>query len=83
MAEAVFSSELACISVRDDRSMLPAAISREAVPMVSVPTRTWPTMLTRLLRISFISYSRLSLAASVSMAIDRSPLAMVLAILAV
>ena len=52
--------------------------------MVSVPVRTWPTMLTRLLRISFISDSRLSLSLlSVSMAIDRSPLAMLPAMLAV
>ena len=35
MAEAVSSSELACCSVRDDRSRLPLAISRVAVPMVS------------------------------------------------
>jgi tellurite resistance protein len=34
---------------------------RVAVPMVSVPERTWPTMSTRLSRISRISYNRLSL----------------------
>ena len=48
MAEAVSSSEPACCSVRADRSRLPAAISVEAVLMVSVPTRTSPTMRTRL-----------------------------------
>ena len=37
---AVSSSELACSSVRDDRSRLPAAIWLDAVAMVSVPTRT-------------------------------------------
>ncbi|OEZ57617.1 hypothetical protein JAB2_49860 [Janthinobacterium sp. HH100] len=84
IADAVFSSALACISVRDDRSILPSAISREAVPMVSVPTRTWPTMPTRLLRISFISASRLELSDGwVWMPIDRSPLAMLPAIDAV
>ena len=62
--EAVSSSELACCSVRDDRSRLPAAISREAVAMVSVPLRTWPTMSTRLSRICFISTSRLPLVAT-------------------
>jgi len=46
--EAVSSSELACCSVRDDKSWLPAAISADAVAMVSVPLRTWPTMPTRL-----------------------------------
>jgi hypothetical protein len=74
IAEAVFSSELACSSVREDRSMLPAAISRDAVVMVWVPRRTWLTMSTRLLRICFISASRLPRSdALVSMAIDRSP----------
>ena len=84
MAEAVFSSELACISVRDDRSMLPAAISREAVPMVSVPARTWPTISTKLPRILFISTSRLpATARSVLMSTARSPWAMLVAIFAV
>ncbi len=84
MAEAVFSSELACSSVREDRSMLPAAISREAVPMVSVPRRTWPTILTRLLRISLISANRLPRSAVlVSIAIARLPWAMLPAIFVV
>ncbi len=49
---AVSSSELACCSVREDKSWLPAAIWLEAVAMVSVPLRTLPTMPTRL---SFMS----------------------------
>src|SRR5450830_1770739 len=52
MAEAVSSSEPACCSVRADRSRLPAAISLEAVLMVSVPERTSATMRTRLSLIS-------------------------------
>jgi len=44
--DAVSSSELACCSVRDDKSMVPTAICAEAVAMVSVPPRTSPTMLT-------------------------------------
>ncbi|MNQ57919.1 hypothetical protein D3C85_720900 [compost metagenome] len=52
--DAVSSSELACSSVREDRSRLPLAISDDAVAMVSVPLRTWPTMLTRL---EFMSFS--------------------------
>ena len=39
---AVCSSELACSSVRDDRSWLPVAIWLEAVAIVSVPVRTSP-----------------------------------------
>ena len=50
---AVSSSELACSSVRDDRSWLPAAIWLEAVAMVSVPVRTSPTTLARLAFMSF------------------------------
>ncbi|QJD90896.1 hypothetical protein HH213_12885 [Duganella dendranthematis] len=46
--DAVSSSALACSSVRDDRSRLPAAISVDAVVIVSVPLRTSPTMRTRL-----------------------------------
>ena len=48
MEAAVCASELACSSVRDDKSTLPAAIWLEAVAMVSVPWRTWPTIPTRL-----------------------------------
>jgi hypothetical protein len=44
--EAVSSSEAACCSVRVDRSRLPAAISAEAVAMVSVPERTRETIST-------------------------------------
>ena len=50
---AVSSSELACSSVREDRSWLPAAIWPEAVAMVSVPWRTSPTTLARLAFMSF------------------------------
>jgi hypothetical protein len=52
--DAVSSSELACCSVREDRSWLPAAIWPDAVAMVSVPLRTSPTIFVRL---SFISRS--------------------------
>ena len=38
--EAVSSRELACCSVRDDRSMLPAATCADAVAIASVPVRT-------------------------------------------
>jgi hypothetical protein len=41
---AVSSSELACCSVRLERSWLPAAICWLAVPIASVPLRTWVTM---------------------------------------
>ncbi|MNN49209.1 hypothetical protein D3C81_1637210 [compost metagenome] len=54
MDDAVSSSELACSSVRDDRSRLPAAISLDAVLIDSVPARTWPTILTSL---SFMFFS--------------------------
>ncbi|MNQ08466.1 hypothetical protein D3C85_212650 [compost metagenome] len=50
---AVCSSELACSSVRDDRSWLPEAICPEAVAMVSVPVRTSPTTFARLAFMSF------------------------------
>ena len=45
--DAVSSSELACSSVREDRSRLPAAICEDAVAMASVPLRTSLTMRTR------------------------------------
>ena len=48
MEAAVCSSELACSSVRADRSWLPDAIWPLAVAMESVPWRTWPTMRCRL-----------------------------------
>ncbi|MNU39903.1 hypothetical protein D3C71_286060 [compost metagenome] len=54
MEEAVSSSELACCSVRADRSRLPAATSDEAEAIVSVPARTVPTVCARL------SFMRLS-----------------------
>ena len=55
--EADVGRELACCSVRADRSRLPWAISPEAVAMVSVPLRTCPTILTRL---AFMSFSACS-----------------------
>ena len=55
--DAVSSSELACSSVREDRSRLPLAICDDAVAIVSVPPRTWPTMFTRL---EFMSFSACS-----------------------
>ncbi|OWG18458.1 hypothetical protein KDK82_1937 [Delftia sp. K82] len=48
MAAAVCSSELACCSVREERSWLPASISPEAVAMLSAPERTCPTTWARL-----------------------------------
>ncbi|PMQ09083.1 hypothetical protein JaAD80_26370 [Janthinobacterium sp. AD80] len=50
--EAVSSSELACCSVRADKSRLPEAIWRDAVAMVCVPPRTSLTMRSRLAVIS-------------------------------
>ncbi|MNQ90143.1 hypothetical protein D3C85_1054730 [compost metagenome] len=55
---AVSSSELACSSVREDRSILPLAISAEAMAMASVPVRTRPTMAARLPLIAFRARSR-------------------------
>ncbi len=60
IAAAVCSRLLACASVRLDRSRLPAAIWPEAVAMVSVPLRTWDTMLTRLWCIAFTENNRLA-----------------------
>jgi hypothetical protein len=79
--DAVSSSELACSSVRDDRSRLPLAISADAVAMVSVPLRTWPTMR---IRLSFISFSApsswpVSSLVCTSMRLVRSPEATVCA----
>ena len=51
---AVSSNALACSSVRLDRSWLPAAIWPEAVAMVSVLVRTWPTTWPRF---EFMSFS--------------------------
>jgi hypothetical protein len=57
--EAVSSSEPACCSVREDRSILPAAISVAAVTMESAPLRTWPTISARLSRMPWMANSRL------------------------
>ncbi|MNT01943.1 hypothetical protein D3C72_1364300 [compost metagenome] len=77
--EAVSSSEPACCSVRDDRSRLPAAISDEAVAMLSVPLRTWLTMPTRLLFIlpRAVSSAPVSSFAVVATVCVRSPAATV------
>ncbi|CAJ4955989.1 Uncharacterised protein [Burkholderia pseudomallei] len=48
MLDAVCSSAAACSSVREDRSMLPAAICRAAVAIDSLPTRTARTVPARL-----------------------------------
>ena len=48
MLAAVSSSEAACCSVREDRSMLPAAISRAPVWISSTPWRTAETVWARL-----------------------------------
>jgi hypothetical protein len=74
---AVSSRELACSSVRDDKSWLPAAIWLDAVAMVSVPWRTSPTTLARL---SFMSLSAciswpVSSLLLTSMSLVRSPAA--------
>src|SRR5450830_999295 len=80
--EAVSSSELACSSVRDDRSRLPWAISLEAVWMVSVPERTWLTMPTSLSRMTFMANSRLALSwLAVRISTLKSPSAIAPAIL--
>ncbi|KAF1036243.1 MAG: hypothetical protein GAK35_04117 [Herbaspirillum frisingense] len=59
MLEAVVASEPACSSVREDRSRLPAAISRAPMSMASVPW--WIPLITsaRRSRMADISYSRL------------------------
>ncbi len=76
---AVSSSELACASVRADRSALPEAISRAATVMVSVPLRTWPTVPARL-SLMFLSACirpAISSEPSVSMCAPSSPAATV------
>ncbi len=57
MAAAVCCSELACSSVREDRSWLPASISFDAVAMLSVPARTRPTTCARLVFMSLSACS--------------------------
>jgi hypothetical protein len=77
MDDAVSSSELACCSVRDDRSRLPLAISPAAVAMVCEPARTSPTMLCRLAFISCMARSSwpISLVDATSTVWVRSPAA--------
>jgi CHASE3 domain sensor protein len=74
---AVSSSELACSSVRADRSMLPAAISPDAVVIVSVPLRTLSTSCARPCCIVRMACIRLPafFSSSTSMAAVRSPAA--------
>ena len=80
--EAVSSSELACSSVRADRSWLPCAIWAEAQAMASVPARTLPTMSARLSCMALSDLSRVPISSLplTSIWVDRSPLATVWAI---
>jgi len=75
IADAVSSSELACSSVRDDRSRLPAAISLDAVEIASVPWRTCATTPSKLVFMAFSAPSRrpVSSLESTTMCEDRSP----------
>ncbi len=75
--EAVSSSELACSSVRDDRSALPEAICCEAVAIVSVPPRTSPTIFTKLSLMSLRACSSWPVSSLLSTTIDcvKSPAA--------
>jgi hypothetical protein len=57
--DAVSSSELACDSVRDDKSILPDAISVDALEIASVPVRTSPMIFAMLSRMDCMEYSRL------------------------
>ncbi len=74
MLDDVCSSCAACRSVRTDRSWLPAAISREATVMESVPLRTLATMEARPWAVSRTAASRLASAPRATwMVCDRSP----------
>ncbi len=80
---AVSSSELACCSVREDKSRLPATIWLEPVAMVSVARRTSPTMPARPSRMRFMANSKLSLSPGrITTGTDRSPAAIWLAMAA-
>jgi hypothetical protein len=74
---AVSSSELACSSVRDDRSRLPAAICAEAVAIASAPPRTSPTIRCRLVFICCNACSSIPVSSllRISIRVVRSPAA--------
>ncbi len=70
---AVSSSALAWLSVREDRSWLPCAISALAVETCSEPWRTRSTTLARLSRMAWIPCIKLSLDLDAGMSTERSP----------
>ncbi|MDT4835782.1 hypothetical protein FQZ97_694570 [compost metagenome] len=78
MLAAVSSRDAACCSVREDRSMLPAAISREPVWISSTPRRTADTVRARLscMRLTAPYSTPISLLPRCSMRLVRSPAAM-------
>ena len=79
--DAVSPSELACCSVREDRSRLPAAISLDAVEMVSVDCWIVPTVAESCCCIACMAYSMLDASPDCSLiALVRSPLEMPVAI---
>jgi len=80
--DAVSSSELACCSVRDDRSRLPPAIWPDAAVMVSVLPRTSETMRIRLSFMCFNACNNCPASSRVvrSMRLVKSPAATVCAI---
>ncbi len=71
MDAAVSSSELACSSVRDDSSWLPAAIWALAVPTESTPKRTSETTRTRRSRMRCIAASSWAISSRPSTTIVR------------
>jgi hypothetical protein len=79
MVEAVSSSELACCSVRFDKSWLPAAIWLEALAIAWMPTSTSPTILPRLSFMSRRASSRCAVSSlpRTSITVVRSPAATV------
>ena len=79
---AVCCSALACCSVRADKSLLPEAIWLDAVAIESVPWRTLPTMLARLVCMicSACSSSAASSRPLVSIGWVKSPSAMARAV---
>ncbi len=79
--ETVSCREFACDSVRDEISALPEAIWLDVATMASVPTRTWPTIFSRLSFMPFSACSNcpVSSCAFTTMWLVRSPAATVLA----
>ncbi|MNL51436.1 hypothetical protein D3C87_1745380 [compost metagenome] len=78
MLAAVSSNDAACCSVREDRSMLPAAISREPVWISSTPRRTADTVRLKLscMRLTAAYSTPISLLPRCSMRLLKSPPAM-------